>query len=284
MRRFCFARSNLTTPSASPPRRRRLFVGAVVAVVALVAALVVLLVQGLGGNNHAKPATLSAVPSDVQAAMSTIPATTYEQVGVGEALTQGVPMSTGVSSAAPGKPTLLFISAQYCPFCAGQRWALVAALSRFGTFSGLSLSESEEYHVATFSFLHTTFHSRYLNFVGRDVEDQTGHALQKLTPAQAHTWDTYLSAGEKAPSFPFIDFGGRYVSVNDTVDVTKLLGLPARQIATEVREPSTSVSQTVIGAANMFTAAICQLTNQQPASVCTANLRFLAGQFPAYRR
>src|SRR5260370_29484940 len=34
-----------------------------------------------------------------------------------------------------GKPEFLYIGAEYCPFCAAQRWAMVVALSRFGTFS-----------------------------------------------------------------------------------------------------------------------------------------------------
>src|SRR5438270_1263439 len=31
------------------------------------------------------------------------------------------------------KPVFLFVGAQYCPFCAAERWAVVKALSRFGT-------------------------------------------------------------------------------------------------------------------------------------------------------
>src|SRR5205823_15010475 len=41
-----------------------------------------------------------------------------------------------------GKPEVLYIGAEYCPFCAAERWSLVYALARFGTFKGLLLSTS----------------------------------------------------------------------------------------------------------------------------------------------
>ena len=38
---------------------------------------------------------------------------------------------------AAGKPEILYIGAEYCPYCATERWPLAVALSRFGTFTGL---------------------------------------------------------------------------------------------------------------------------------------------------
>ena len=43
----------------------------------------------------------------------------------------GAPLTSG------GKPEMLYIGAEYCPYCAAERWAMIVALSRFGTFSGL---------------------------------------------------------------------------------------------------------------------------------------------------
>ena len=74
-----------------------------------------------------------------------------------------------------GKPELLYIGAEYCPFCAAQRWAMVAALSRFGTFSNLSLTHSASADVypdtPTFSFYQSTYSSKYLTFTS--VETNT---------------------------------------------------------------------------------------------------------------
>ncbi len=40
------------------------------------------------------------------------------------------------------KPQVAYIGAEYCPFCASERWPMVIALSRLGTFSGLGLTTS----------------------------------------------------------------------------------------------------------------------------------------------
>jgi hypothetical protein len=62
-----------------------------------------------------------------------------------------------------GKPLVVYIGAEYCPFCAAQRWPLVVALSRFGTFSGLSVTRSASEDVfpdtATLSF-HSASYTR----------------------------------------------------------------------------------------------------------------------------
>ena len=39
-------------------------------------------------------------------------------------------------------PAILYYGAEYCPFCAAERWAIIAALSRFGTWSGLKITAS----------------------------------------------------------------------------------------------------------------------------------------------
>src|SRR6266852_5220447 len=36
-----------------------------------------------------------------------------------------------------GKPEIFYFGAEFCPYCAAQRWSLVIALSHFGTFSKL---------------------------------------------------------------------------------------------------------------------------------------------------
>ena len=39
-----------------------------------------------------------------------------------------------------GKPEVLYVATEYCPFCAAQSWPLIIALSHFGQFSGLNVS------------------------------------------------------------------------------------------------------------------------------------------------
>jgi hypothetical protein len=50
-----------------------------------------------------------------------------------------------------------------------------------------------------------------------------------------------------------------------------LQGLSWNQIAADLHNPSSPVAQGAIGSANLFTAAICKITSNAPASVCTAS-------------
>ena len=42
-----------------------------------------------------------------------------------------------------GKPEVLYIGSEGCPFCGVQRWGMIVALSQFGTFSNLHLMQSQ---------------------------------------------------------------------------------------------------------------------------------------------
>ncbi len=70
-----------------------------------------------------------------------IPAATFNVVGAGTAT--GLKALTGQPElTADGKPELLYMGGEYCPFCAAERWAIAAAVSRFGTLSGLHFIHS----------------------------------------------------------------------------------------------------------------------------------------------
>jgi hypothetical protein len=43
-----------------------------------------------------------------------------------------------------------------------------------------------------------------------------------------------------------------------------------RQIAAALADPTSPVAQAVDGSANVLTAALCEVSGQQPAAVCTA--------------
>ena len=60
------------------------------------------------------------------------------------------------------------MGAEYCPYCAAERWALVMALSKFGTFTDLqgttSSATDTNPSTPTFSFYGSTYTSKYLSF------------------------------------------------------------------------------------------------------------------------
>ena len=115
--------------------------GSILGVVVIVVAFVVFKATQSPASTNSSPtsATGTALPASVIRDITTVPASTLTSVGTGTADTKSV---TVVSSAktltSGGKPEVLYIGAQYCPYCAAERWALVAALSKFGTFHGLS--------------------------------------------------------------------------------------------------------------------------------------------------
>jgi hypothetical protein len=141
-----------------------------------------------------------------------IAASVYNQVGV---TSTAEPVTPPV--AVSGQPTLRFTTpggkelpgvfiycAGYAPFCASERWAVVAALSRFGTFRDLGNMDSSSVdlypNTPTLTFLRATFSSRYLAFksdeyFGNEVSKSgTSYVvLQPLTAEERRLVDTYTT-------------------------------------------------------------------------------------------
>src|ERR1700733_10807781 len=127
-------------------RKRRLWLagGSIVAVIAVVVAFVLASSNGgssgsTSGNNA--PAPTGSALTSVLGQLTSVPAATLDQVGAGTTAANPTPI-TGAALTSGGKPEVLYIGAEYCPYCAAERWAMVVALSRFGTLSGLGLIHS----------------------------------------------------------------------------------------------------------------------------------------------
>ena len=86
-----------------------------------------------------------------------MPAGVLAQASPGQVATslQKVPAS-GPPLRFDGKPAIVFVSEESCPFCAAERWPLAVALSHFGTWSQLGITQSAATDVypgtATLSF------------------------------------------------------------------------------------------------------------------------------------
>jgi hypothetical protein len=257
-------------------RRRRLLLagGAVVVVIAVVVTLVVLkLNQGSGSSGSV---TGTVLPAAVDANVTTVPASALDAVGTGSVLSYNpkpVTPITGATLTSGGKPEMLYIGAEYCPYCAAMRWSMAVALSRFGTLSPLhgiySSSTDVDPNTATLTFYKSSYTSTYLTFTPVENETRTRAPLQPTTPQQQAIWARY----EPDPStrgYPFIDFGNKYMITGPIYDPAVLSGLTWQQIAADLHNPSSPVAQGVLGAANVITAAICKMTGGQPGSVCTS--------------
>jgi hypothetical protein len=248
--------------------------GAVVVVIAVVVGFIVF-------KANSKPATSSGPSngptgtalSQVIAQTTSVPASTLAAVGAGSVTTPPKAV-TGPALTSGGKPETLYIGAEYCPYCAFERWGMVVALSRFGTFAGLHTVHSSSTDVypntPTFTFHGSTYTSKYVTFT--PVEETTnvpqgnGYTpLQSPTPAQQALLNKYDPSG----SIPFVDFGNKYTIVGASASPQVLAGKSWQTIASSLHDPASPIAQAVLGTANYMTAALCKMTSNQPASVCT---------------
>jgi thiol-disulfide isomerase/thioredoxin len=248
-------------------RRRRLIAISGITVVVLVVVAIIVIFEV--SKKTQSGGTTGALPASVQSNLS-VPASTLAAVGVGASSTQAFKPATGPSLTSAGKPEMLYIGAEWCPFCAAERWAMAVALNRFGTFTplkGIHSSANDVYpNTATLTFYNSTYTSKYLVFTPVENQDVNRNTLVKPTAAQQALWTKYAPPGN---TYPFIDIGNRFITAV-TYSPHVLQGLSWQQIAADLHKPATPVAQGANGSANLFTAAICKITNNQPASVCAS--------------
>ena len=198
---------------------------------------------------------------------------TFSAVKIGAAETQGLSTENGTNLTYGGKPEILYIGAEYCPFCAAERWAMVIALSRFGTFSNLhymTSSASDTYaSTPTFTFYNSSYSSPYISFVSVETETNVGSGgyyapLQNMSAEQASIIEGY----DKSGSIPFIDFANKTVITGATYNPQTLAGYNWTYIASQLNNPNDTISQSVVGSANLITAEVCMADGNQPQSVC----------------
>lgn len=245
----------------------------------LLAAAVILGLKLTQGNKRITAATAAPEQTAAAAVVASVPAAVYDQIGLGSASNAPKSVSNGQPLTADGKPEVLYVGAEYCPFCAAERWALIAALSRFGAFSNVHTTRSTSHDVypdtPTFTFYGAGYNSRYLTLtaVEQFTNQRSGNGyvpLQSLSSEQnaiINQYDRppYTSA---AGGIPFIDFGGRYVLSGATYNPAVLAGKDWTTIAAQLSQPSTPQARGILGSANLISAALCQLTAGQPQGVC----------------
>ena len=151
--------------------------GAVGLVVVIIAVLFIFKATSTDTQNLTYTPVVPAAASVVHD-VTTIPMSTWNKVGVTSTspvskpivLTDQPPMTLGGKT-----PAMLYYGAEYCPYCAAERWAMTAALARFGTWSNLQTTASSHTDVdastSTFSYHGVTLNSPYITFKG--VEQYT---------------------------------------------------------------------------------------------------------------
>ncbi len=274
-----------SVPRGTPPGRSRnvalAWIAGVVVLAVVAAFVAVYLTKG-----SPKPAAHStAAPSDIVQAATHVPPATLAAVGLGSGTSAPRPIKGAPQLTLGGLPQVVYVGAEYCPYCAAQRWAMVVALSRFGTFSNLGVTESSTSDnppaLQTLTFYGSHYSSPYLAFT--PIENQTNQPLasgaayaplQPVTPFERQLVQTYdastytgLPASQDG-AIPFVDFANRYLTAGASYPATTLSGVTRANIAGSLADPSSPIAQQVDGAANLLTAALCEVTGNQPGAVC----------------
>jgi thiol-disulfide isomerase/thioredoxin len=211
--------------------------------------------------------------------------TTLSKVGTGAS--QGVYPMTPITGGSPLKigslPEFLYVGADYCPYCAAERWSIIVALSKFGNFTpftGLTYMESSatdiDANTPTFSFYGATYTSNYIAFVAVETSDRNQNPLQKLTSDQQATVNKYDCYNRQCGGLAFIDIANQWEMGTPTYagsqfSPTILDGVGNwTNIGFLLNDPTTAVAQAVDGAANYLISAICSVDGGQgPNNICS---------------
>jgi hypothetical protein len=247
----------------------------------LVLALLALGVSAPGGAGAQTEGSWQAAPQAVVKAVTTISPSVSNTVGLQPSVTAPVVLQSQPALAFGKKPGVLYVSSEPCPLCAAERWAFIAATSRFGKWSKLgtaqSASDDVDPNTQSFTFAQASFSSPYINVKTKEVlgsrqlADGSFAPLQQLTTHEKALLDQYDVAEyfpDNAGTLPFLDFGNKFVVAGPSYDPAVLAGLSREQIAADLKDATKPTTKAVVGAANYLTAAICAIDGQRPASVC----------------
>jgi len=153
----------------------------------------------------------------------------------------GPPLTIG------GKPAIVFVSEESCPFCAAERWPLAVALAHFGTWSHLGSTTSSATDIypntATLSFRTAQYSSAELTLRTTELADNAGRPLQAQTPLDTKLIDSYdvppyVNSADQSGAVPFLDIANHYILAGAQYDPQVLAGLSAAQIASQLSNPS----------------------------------------------
>lgn len=242
--------------------------------VAVVAVIAVVIAGFLIIRWYTTPLPPKPLPQDtteqVVSGITNLPASEFDAVGQGTAKNLIQPVSGPALAGPSGKPEVFYFGAEYCPYCAAQRWALIVALGRFGTWSNLKTTSSSSTDVypntPTFTFHGATYASQYVDFVSVETQDRNQNPLE--TPSAAE--QALVSKYDTANSIPFVDLGNRYAFAGSMYLPDVLSGEDWQTVANQLQQSNSKQAQAILGSANLTTAAVCKMTGDQPAAVCSS--------------
>ena len=259
--------AQMRAEAAHKDRQRTQVIAASVAVVVVLIAVVV----GITISNRPAAAPAATGGAAALQKLETLPASLLDSAPAPAPSQAPVKLNGGTALTQDGKPKVLYVGAEFCPFCAMERWALIGALSRFGTFAGVSetTSSSSDVHpdTPTFSFKGAKYTSDVVAFEAVETQDRNNKPLQTLDGENLAIFQKFNPEG----GIPWVTYGGTHSTSGATVDANVFDGKTYDQIIAGISDPKSDVGKTVLPAINMITAQICSQTDNQPADVCKSS-------------
>lgn len=268
----------------------------VIIVIVVMGSVIGVLIYFQLNGSHGQNICYSCVGQPVSQALSQnlsgVSLSTLNQIGAGQGVTKlsAIPASsTNGSMTYNGKPEVLYIGGEFCPFCAAQRWSLIVALSKFGNFTNLQLMLSSSSDIwsstNTFTFANSTYSSPYISFVSVERYGASNSiVLQNITTSEQAVWGQYDSSG----SIPFLDVYNKYTNgqtgsqyepwvlrVGQNSNDGSNAPYNWTQIASQLNNPNSLTAKSIDGAANNLISAICSAiksSNETPPSICNQSL------------
>jgi len=276
----------LPPPGLRQLPRRYLALGLIIVAIVLLGALVIVR-DNSGPGTSSTVETFSPASSSLLSTLASVPASVFDTVGVSSPTipvtpphAEGgtTPLWQATVGGAPPLPVVFFYGAEFAPYAAVERWPLVLALSRFGTFHQLGLMQSSSTTafagLSTFTFWNVSYTSRYV--ILESVErysslNPTGARYLRLETPDARQSAAIAAYGTSAPAFPLLDVANRYALSGAGFSPAVLAGLTQDQIAGYLTTPAAPLTQAVVTAANEITAAICSSSSRTTSISCGAN-------------
>ena len=206
-----------------------------------------------------------------------VPDTVLEQIGLAAGVSGPYVLKDKPALTERGKPVVIYIGADFCPYCATARWALEIALAKFGTMiDGPTVSSSAadvDPNTASFGLHGSHYTSSYFTWEAADGVGSGFPSRANMTEQELSAYKTY----DKAPytpyagSIPFIDIDNRYLVVGSNASIAPLQGLTASQITKDLSHPSSPVARAMDGAANYAIAALCSIAGNSSATICSSH-------------
>ena len=166
-----------------------------------------------------------------------------------------------------GKLFVFFMGAEFCPYCAAERWAIVRSLQKFGQWDGLkqtiSAARDEPFlNLPTYDFTKATYTSPHIEFVPREIKDREFRPLQKLLKTE----EKLLRKFNPKKEIPFLLVGGRFAQIGSGFAPKIFIGHTFRQTETELKKVESEIRKTIDDEANIISVLLC--VSGLPSELC----------------